>query len=334
MRILLISPCHKEFGGWYRADNIAQALIRKGHTVEFRYNKKYYSNIFIRLLIGLRNCKYILFSKYDIVHIFELLPPETLLPALLARLLHKRVALDLGDEYGYPPLRFRFQLPVCFIINFLDNFCLRLFTNITTTSVFLLSKPNLKTTKHKLKLINGVNTYEFKPVDRLEARKQLGWSKTQSVILSFGNTFNSERKRLLDELCIYLKHMRPSIKIIRDMQLNKQMLRLYLGASNIVLFPTGDAPNEKACFPIRVGSMLNAERVIATDDSDTEFHNTLRPYNCMITARDMHSLGLKIVGFLDNKQLQSEMEDKVRKAKKELDWDSLIVRLCEFYSKL
>ena len=131
-----------------------------------------------------------------------------------------------------------------------------------------------------------------------------------------------------------MAYLRPEIQFIHKTGVDIETLRLYLGACDMVLFPTGGLPNEQACFPIRVGTALNAERVIATDDSDTEFHNTLIPYNCMVVSRNMHTLALKIIGFLDNKELKERLEHNTRIAKQHLCWQNLIRKLNEFYGRI
>ena len=98
----------------------------------------------------------------------------------------------------------------------------------------------------------------------------------------------------------------------------------------MVLFPTGGGKNEQGCFPIRVGSILNAERVIVTDDSDTEFHNTLRQYNCMVTGKDTDEIAQNVVRFFSKGRYREQLERNVRKAKEELRWENFKEGLVEY----
>ena len=329
MRILLISPCHRGFGGWYRAYNISEALKRQGHTTQFIYNKKYNSNIVNKILAGIKNCLPVLFDKYDIIHIFELVQPETLFAGLLSLVLRKRIILDIGDEWlDSPQLRLRHPIAF-FLITLFYYFGFRHFPKITTTSDYLY----FRIKKSALKLINGVNTREFSPISRTKARRELKIPLDAKLLLSFGNTFEGSRKELLEETYYWIKTFDKSVQLISNRYFNKKKLALYLGACNMMLFPTTDCPNEQACFPIRIGTTLNAGRVIGMLDVDTEACNTLKSYNCLVVGGYPYGLAYKVVEFLNDNEKQVRMENNVLKAKKELDWDNLIKPLEKFYKK-
>ena len=337
MHILLITACHPYFGGWYRTDNIARQLTTLGHTVRFIHNRKYHRNLIVRLLIGLKNCWWIIRGGYDRVHIFELIPPETLLPGLLARLLNKKVVIDLGDQWGIPPPRGVWGSWVGIYLQFLDAVLARHYGWLTATSDFLAEKIRLAVPTKKgqiLKLINGVNLSEFNPLDKEYCRFKLSFDSKSKILLSFGNTYEGERFRLLQEVCQHVIDYIPDIKFFNNRYLNKEELPLYLGACDLVLFPTGGADNEKACFPIRVGTYLNGERVIATDNSPTEFHNTLKPFNCMITGKNPREIAQNIHRFFTDRVYREELEYNVFTAKRELSWENLIGGLDEFYKAM
>ncbi len=315
LKTLLISPCHYRFGGWFRADNIARRL--KGRLIYPQRPER----LSIRLLRGFLNGFKIL--RYPRVYIFELMP-ETLFPGLLGLLLRKDVILDIADEWLYSPTYLRGNLIVRFLVDIIDKWTIKLFPKLTVTSEYLVNKYD-----RGLKLINGVNRDEFVPVDRKEARRCLGLDKDIPVIVAFGNTFGNQRKLLLDHTSSRLREI-LKVKIFLLQGLSISQLAIYLGASDLVLFPTGDSPCEKACFPIRVGTALNAERVIATDDSDTEFHNTLKKYDCMVLGNSPKELAGAIKRYFTSAGFRKKLNENVLKAKQELDWDKII----NGYSKL
>jgi len=331
MKILLISPCHKDFGGWYRARNISQALTRLNHNVNLIYNKRHYRNLPIRLLIGLKNVLRVVFDNSDVVHVFELVQPETLFPALVSKLFLKKVVVDLGDDWLHSPTFKRSGPLLKFFINILCKHLPKIFDNFTVTSDFLA---DLYTKKNVLKLINGVNTREFEPLSQTFCRSALKYSQSDKIVLSFGNTYGGDRSRLLLETISELNRLDPSIHIIINRRLNKKELPLFVGACDVILFPTGDNPCERACFPIRVGTYLNGEKVIATDTSPTEFHETLKPYKCLIQSRTPKLLARRIVWFLKDPKLRNKLEYNVKVAKKDLDWDILIHNLEDFYDNI
>ena len=313
-KTLLISPCSYRFGGYFRAENIARRLNGK-----LLYPKQG-NNLLKRVINGVVNSFYVPF--YDVIYVFELMP-ETLLPALLSRLLGKKVILDIADEWLASPTYQQGNLFIKFLIRSLDR-SVSFFPQITVTSDYLLKKYGRGT-----KLINGVDTNEFLPIDRAEARGRLGIGKKEKIVLSFGNTLGKTREWWLNETYRSLQSQDPSIQLIKISGLEAWGLALWLAACDLVLFPTGDNPCERACFPIRVGTALNAERVIATDNSPTEFHNTLRPYNCMLTGSVPWTLAIEIVKFFQDPYptFRDTLEKNVLKAKKELDWDKLIKTL-------
>ena len=315
-KILIISPCHYGFGGWFRADNIARELRLLKYRVFFLYPLKAHK-LLKRVLNGVINCRYV-FGK-DIIHIFELVQPECFFPAFLGKILGKKVIVDVGDEWLHTiyPNRL-FYLWVGLVDKLLRFFPL------TVTSDYLIRKYG-----KGIKLINGVNYGEFEPVHRNQARKELGINYEAKVLLAFGNTWGNQRTKLLKETYQWVKLYDESIQLYVGMGWNKKKLGLYLSACDLVLFPTGGEPCEQACFPIRVGSCLNAERVIATDTANTEFHSALN--DCLLVGDYPKDIALNIVYFFKDKSYRKQLEENTKKKKQELGWNKLIIKLEEFY---
>jgi hypothetical protein len=190
---------------------------------------------------------------------------------------------------------------------------------LTVTSEYLVNKYG-----RGLKLINGVNKDEFEPLDRTKARLRADIRPNSKIVLSFGNTFGKTRELWLETTKHELKEIDPEIQLVKLTHASTEELRIWLGICDLVLFPTGDNPCERACFPIRVGTTLNAERVIATDLSPTEFHQTLEPYNCMVTGNSPKEIAGNIVRFFNDNEFRQTLETNVLKAKEDLDWDKLI----------
>jgi len=336
MKILLLSPCHPNFGGWYRADSIARELYKRGHEVTFIHPASHTKNLFSRLKTGLEYLWHVMRLKYDVVHLFEIVQPENALAGILCLLLRRNVVLDVGDDWDYALTTFpkRHPLRFCFFLylRFFDHLILRHFVKLTATSTFLLGKySSCRVSGCGVKLINGINFNEFEPFTRSEARKELGIAKDARLMLSFGNTFGGDRQRLLTELVREIKTRDAGIHFLPQRRYEGRQMALWLAATNIILFPTGNGFNEQACFPIRVGTILNAERVIATDTYHTEFHDTLKPYDCMVQGWCMSDLADKVVKFLNNPHAHKYYEENVRKAKKDLGWNKLIGALEELY---
>lgn len=316
-KILLISPCHYRFGGWYRAYNIAKRL-----PSTFLYSYK--QSFVLRLLTGVKNCWYVLWAKKIII--FEIVQPETLFSALFGKLLGKKVIVDVADEWLYSPTYLHSNFLKRFLIRFLDTQLIKLFP-ITVTSTYLQTKY-----KRGFKLINGVDRQEFELVSRNEARKRLNIGYDDKILLAFGNTWGNQRTFLLNNTFNWVKIYDSDVKLFFGNGWDKKKLSLYLGACDLVLFPTGDEPCEKACFPIRVGTCLNAERVIATDSSDTEFHSTLK--DCLVLGKEPEELSQNIILFFKDRSYRKKLEENVKKAKQRLDWDVLVRGYEDFFKTL
>lgn len=385
MKILLIQSCYEGFGGYFRSSGIASALAKDGHNVRhifssrenslfikrirlsdnltvFKLPRLNLSHIFNgRLIRGVAACFFIIFSKYDIVHIFEAMQLETGIPYVFCRLLRKKVVLDVGDEWLDSPT---YNSAGALLKSYIEFCDLRLASSakfMTVTSEYLEQKYREKGVRNILKLINGVDLGQFQAMPRDEARGILKIGPDKKVILSFGNTYGGDRAYLLLKTFNYLNSFDNSILLYFNMDprlflndpkikseiggpalerivvtghIGAEALALYLGACDIILFLTGSRPSEKACFPIRVGSYLNGERVIAIDRTGTEAFNTLSRFNCILTGEGPYELAKNIIDFFNNDKLRRALEERVLKAKKELCWGRLISDLTALYRRI
>lgn len=336
MKILIISPCHENFGGWFRASNITKSLEHKGIEVEFIFNSRNFRNPIKRILVGLGNAWKTITSNADIIHIFEFVLPETFFACLAAKLFRKHYIVDWGDEWETPITYGKVGSPRYHYLRFLHKHCIGLNRYYTATSDFLVSRLGLLScgSSEIKKVINGVNLEEFVPMSRQEARKLLGLSNDLHLLLSFGNTMGGERQNLLDQVFEEVNRLDKEVRFLSGKYLDKHDLPIYLGAADIIVFPTGEHPCEKACFPIRVGTILNAERIIATDEGDTEFHKTIFPFDCVIHYKDINKLAFHIVYTLHDTDRFHKLEINVQNAKYALSWDKLTIPLIEYYEQV
>lgn len=366
--ILIVQPCYKNFGGFFRSFAMAKALCKKNNNVTLlisareRTHRSIVSfpvtglrqielprNIFgcngrfIRALLG---CWYVLLNRYDLIICCGITQIESMVPLIFTRMLGKNVVLDRDESWQ---ANFRdSHLFLRLYVWFCEEVLIKLFDTHIVTSDFLYKHSQRTGAKRIVKIINGVELDQFKKVDKEAARKQLGLNYHDKILLSFGNTYENERAKLLFKTFESILTLNPTIKLLfsqnpsdflnRYPEINKQILKniiytgfidpqqlgLYLGACDIVLFITGNTDNEKACFPIRVGSYLDGERVIATLATDTEWYKTLKQYNCVVAGSDSVDLAGKVVEFLSQREKLSELEDNVRIAKSRLSWSSMV----------
>jgi hypothetical protein len=179
-RVLVIEPCYKNFGGYFRAINLSRSLSRhKIHvdlispsiskfnlkitiTNENRYlrlielprvNLSLYFNL--RILRGLISTFIGLIGHYDIIQASVPTQPETLIPALLLKLFHQKVIIDWDDILADGEIK---NSLINNYILFFEKYCPKIFPNYIVTSRLLKKMAQQRGAKNVHILINGVDT--------------------------------------------------------------------------------------------------------------------------------------------------------------------------------
>lgn len=385
MKVLFIEPCFVDFGGYFRAINICSNLSKKGITVhllvaskkEFsfrikktkineyltqyelpRYNIHFFFNG--RLLRGGIAFLFGLFGRYDIIHACVPVQLESNIPAVLLKLLGKKVVMDWDDYwegstiYGEYPIMKRY-------VAFCEQKAPRFFGNMVVVSDFLKNLAERRGAKKVLKLINGVNPEQFLVHSREEGRKKLGLDMNGKYLLTFGHTYINDRAYLLFKAFEEIYHLDQSVKLLFNYdpykifneqnlegRVDKECLKniinvgyiqqpdlgYYLGAADAVIFLMGDADNERACFPIRIGSYLNGEAIIIINDTDSEASNIIKKLQCGIVETDLHVLARRVINLLSDVQEQHLFKEHIQRAKVLLSWDNTIENLIVFYRQI
>ena len=323
-------------------------------------------NFFIngRILRGLLACLFVLLGKYDLIHTFAIIQFESNIPFLLCKILGKKVVVDWDDYWTEAdklvPLYKKFFIIQKYFI-FCENKLQRLTKNITVTSSFLTEKAKSLQISNILKIINGVDLEQFNPMPKSKARKILEIKPNTKIVLSFGHTFFKDRILLLFKTFNEINHLDKNIRfwlnydpseLLKDQHLtgrfnpkfvktienlgylDPKKLPKYLGAADMVLFMMGNYNTEKACFPTRIGTYLNGEKIIAMNKTDTEACHMLEYYKCAIIEDNPTKIAKRVINVLNNPELKTKLERKVIKARDDLSWDKLILNLIDFYKKI
>lgn len=323
-------------------------------------------NYFItgRLLRAFLSFYFVVFKKHDLIHTFALVQFESSIPFLVAKLLGKKVVIDWDDYWSGSDELIPMHKKLGVVMKYL-RFCeytLQKYADYATaTSDFLMEKLEKLGVQNRLKIVNGVSKEQFEMMERNTARKRLGIGDKDKILLTFGHTFFKERTvylfRIFEEIFkldntvkLYfnydakemIKEQAPGEKFDEAMfenilnvgYLDKEKLSLYMGATDCVLFAMGETECEKACFPTRIGTFLNGERVIATNKTDTEACRTLERYQCALIGDTPAEIAKKVVDFLGDDGQRKELEAKARRAKEELSWENLADALLEFYDQV
>lgn len=322
-------------------------------------------NFFVngRFIRGIIASLFIIFGDYDVVHTFASIQIEAVIPFFVAKILRKKVIFDWDDYWQDSPLFYRSNSLIKKYLSFLENGIPKHARNMTVTSNFLEKKAKKLGSKRVLKIVNGVDLEQFVSIEKSKAREQLKIRSKEKMILSFGNTYGGERAYLLLKTFEEILKLDGSVKLYFNLdptvywqerrikkEISKKILeniivtgfidldkvkgRSYLGAADVLLFLMGDSSGEKACFPVRIGTYLNGEKVIATNRVDTQVYEVLLPLNCAIIGVNPADLAKKIVDFLRNERKRKALEKRVLKAKEKLSWDNLIISLISFYEKV
>lgn len=307
---------------------------------------------FIRAFLG---CWHILTNSYDYIICCGITQPESSIPLVFARLIGKRVILDRDElwQANFSQSHWIMRKYVWFC----EEILIKLFDTHIVTSDLLAEHSKKYGAKNIIKIINGVDLDQFSLEDKVNSRAKLGVANDDKVLLTFGNTYGNQRALLLFKVfakvleldsCVklfinedpkgYLKESGIDSKVLDNIIvtgfIQPKSLGLYLAGSDIVLFLTGNSDNERACFPVRIGSYLNGEGVIATVRTDTEWCKVLQNYNCAIIGQDLNDLAKKINYYLNNRNELEDLKEKVRIAKKELNWNSLGHEIIDLLNKI
>jgi len=83
----------------------------------------------------------------------------------------------------------------------------------------------------------GIDTEEFKPMDRLEVKKQLGWNETENVILFNANDPVVKRLDLAEKAITIVRQSFPYVRleVLRGKDDNRSQVPLMLNASDCLL---------------------------------------------------------------------------------------------------
>jgi glycosyltransferase involved in cell wall biosynthesis len=95
------------------------------------------------------------------------------------------------------------------------------FKNMVVVSDFLKKKAEDRGALYVLKLINAVNTEQFKVHKKQESRKKLGLSQNGKYLITFGNTYINDRALLLFKVFEKILNKVPQVKLMFNLDAKK-----------------------------------------------------------------------------------------------------------------
>lgn len=212
MKILLIEPCHKGFGGYFRAINIARSLSMRGNKVTLLYsspslqlskhtegnltvyelprlNLHFFFNL--RLLRGFIASIFVVFNKYDVIHAFVPVQLESNIPTIIAKLLGKNIVMDWDDYWTGSDIYGNYKIMKLYVAMCERTFP-KIVKNFVVVSDFLYKKSFANGATNVIKIINGINPLTASS-DSAHITNKLLISSNCKYVFVLGNTFMRER---------------------------------------------------------------------------------------------------------------------------------------------
>jgi glycosyltransferase involved in cell wall biosynthesis len=313
-----------------------------------------------RVLRGFIGLVFAFKKKYDIYHVFVPTQFEANIPGYLLKICKKKVIMDWDDYYCgsqlFDDLKYTRKY-----LEFCETRAPKFFENFTVVSGFLGDMAKERGAIRILKIINGVNREQFVAHSREESRKKLELDSGGKYLLAFGNNYAGDRGLLLLQTFEKIYELDPGVKLMFNFDpkkivednglegkvgeecfqniinvgyINQEDLGYYLGACDAAIHLQGETLDQRAGYPVRVGSYLNGGAAVILNDTDTEVGNTLKKHGCAIMEKDISDLARKTVEFLNDPVLQRKIKNNVIQAKKDISWDSLAVDLIDFYDEI
>ncbi|MFH1905667.1 MAG: glycosyltransferase [bacterium] len=387
MNILFLNHNFENFGTYFRCFYLGKNLARMGHKVTLVCASKKNIDFFIRkkhieknftiitlprvkfhqyhtghLLRAIINCFIVLYSRYDILHSFAIAQPTTAIPTVFAKIFkpYKKIVVDWDDAWaggfgGYHPAI------VNYILDYFERNIPKLADMVTVVSSFLergAYKIGIDARK-VVKIPNGANLEEIKPIDKYLARKKIGADRNAKILLSMGHTYMGNTMEFLMEAFKLVLTYDKSIKLmlvgglgdtekeiinnykgicnnlILVGEVKQTDVPFYLGSADILLLSMEDNIIERARFPIRFGDYISCGRPIVSN-AVGEIKNVIVEGNCGIaTSHDsLNEFATAIKKILDDTDLQKKFSHNSRVyAEDKLNFKKITERLSLNYKQ-
>ena len=383
MKILFLNHNYENFGTFYRCYFLGKYLARRGHEVDIvcasrknfdlRIKSKviepnfrivtlprirlheYHTGHLLRALI---NSGLVMVKNYDILHSFTVAQPATGVPTFIARYFkNKPIVVDWDDAWEgglagqHPSLIGR-------AISYLEREVPKLADTVTVVSGFLKDVSEKRGYKNVVKIPNGANVEDIKPLKKEASRKFLNIQPDIKILLSIGHTYTKSISLMLDAFTIALQRM-PDLKLYVVGNFGKQsedikkrfsaikdnitftgeqsfdMVKFYLAAADCLVLPMEDSVFEKARFPIRLGDYMAAGRPIISNAVGEVRHVLSKGCGITCLPDDVKGFSDIMVRIIEDKRLQKETSSKARAmAEAEYAWGILVQDLECVYKKL
>ena len=315
MKILILNHNQERFGTYWRCYSLAEGLSKLGHQLimvcasgkkfDLRVKKQTVNeNFVIYTLPRIKLFRYftgqfvlrlpfylyfVLFEKYDLLYAFTVAQAQIGIPAMVGKIIRKKkLIIDWDDLWGggFADLHFK---PIRKVLAYSEVYFLRFADLVTCASHKLFQKAVLIEDREKIfYLPNGCDLGRIKTLPIDKARKKLGFSAKDKIVLAMGNAYHLSVldflfsayslliKRIPEVKIIFLSSLRISDetkekfkdvfkKAVFTGYVTDEQRDLYLSSASVLVLPMDDNSIEEARSPIRFGDYLCAGRPIASN---------------------------------------------------------------------
>lgn len=325
---------------------------------------KYYTGHIRR---GMQASFLILTNRFDIIHSFAVAQPSTAIPTLFSKIFFNiPIIIDWDDAWGDGFAQYHNPM-VGKALQFLEKNIPKWTKacRMTVVSEYLRNRAIEYEFPEKkiIKLPNGANINDIKPIDKKEARIQLGFEVDKPIIAAVGHTYFKSLEILLEAFANVIKKL-PAAKLVLVGKLNLEsdimharakeiyksiqknvilageqplnQVAIYLSAADILALPMENTIVEEARFPIRLGDYLAAGRPIVSN-AVGEVKYVINQEKCGITVspEDIDGFAVKITELLSTPRLLEELGRNGREAaEKKYSWNNLASKLAQIYKEI
>ncbi len=293
----------------------------------------------------------------EVVHTFGV-RPTVVMPAALAQRAGVRWVADWSDYWGPAGIAAERGPVDRWTMGALDGWLersSRLWADgLTVVSGFLaeLAQDWGAARSNVLRIGGGADVVGIRPLDKREARRDLGLEPDRPVVVYSGRSrFDLQ---LVGKIHGELRDRRPAVQLFllggagaADLGLEstdgiielgflaQESMAQAIACADVTLLPLPDAPFNRARFPNRLGDYLAAARPVVTNPTGDAGRLVHDEGVGVAVSEDPAAMAAAVVTLLDDPERAREMGARGRRvAEEKMSWDRLAVQVEGFYDRL
>lgn len=302
------------------------------------------------------------FRKYDIVHGFCVAMPATAVPTLFHKYIWNSPIISDWDETWTGSLVEIHPVVGRKILSYLERTVPLKSDGVVVVSDYLKDKAlKCGVDKNRIHYIqNGVNLDAIPEIKQNDAKKRLGMSCDEHVVVSVGNVYMGKTFSVMLEAIVLVAKEMPKVKLYivgnpyrKESNYDDKLLKrakdnivfvgpksykealMFMAAADVLVLPMENSLNEIARSPIRLGDYILSGRPIVSN-AVGEVKKVLDRYQCGLTCdpSDIEGFAQIISRLLRDKSLQEEYSKRSKAARNDYSWDRITEDLSRIYERV